>query len=66
LNFIFMKTKYLITAFIIGFVLVITGSFLKIQKAGIVSNILLVTGLLLEIVSIVLLIVYYYKSKSKV
>ena len=61
-----MKTKYLITAFIIGFVFVITGAFLKIQKVGIVSNILLVAGLLLEIVSIILLIVYYYKSKSKV
>jgi len=61
-----MKTKYLITAFIIGFVFVLTGAFLKIQKAGIVSNILLATGLLLEIVSIVLLLVFYYKNKSKV
>ena len=61
-----MKTKYLITAFIIGFVFVITGSIFKIQKVGIVSNILLVAGLLLEIVSIILLLVFYYKSKSKV
>ena len=61
-----MKAKYLITAFIFGVVFVITGAFLKIQHVGIVSNILLVTGLLLETVSIILLIVYYYKNKSKV
>jgi|GEM_PF-5751501 len=61
-----MKTKYLITAFIIGVVFVITGSFLKIQKVGIVDNILLATGLLLEIISIILLLVFYYKNKSKV